>query len=174
MSWLKRQNGDTLVEVTFAIAILTVVLVTAYNIASVTVHTGLQARERTEAAKIAQDQAEQLRGWRDYDLANGNTFFANDPGLSACFSGPCTIYIHSVQCTGANCGPPSEPGNALYKVQVQAAWDNPQHSRVLFSIKVRWENAVDPSTQNVTSVDFRMADTSKIKPIPCAQPENCT
>ncbi len=55
-----RQRGDTIVEVLFAIAILSLVITGAYNFATRNLLAGRQAQERTEATQLAQSQIESL------------------------------------------------------------------------------------------------------------------
>ncbi|HVE80748.1 MAG TPA: hypothetical protein VNA68_01230 [Candidatus Dormibacteraeota bacterium] len=61
----KWQRGDTLIEVVFSVALLSVVLVAGFNVANASFRLGLQARERTEAVNLAQQQAERLIAYRD-------------------------------------------------------------------------------------------------------------
>ena len=60
-----NQRGDTLVEVTIALAILVMVLLSSFNLASYAFRLGEQAKERTQASQLAQEQAEALRNYRD-------------------------------------------------------------------------------------------------------------
>jgi len=66
--WTKKQTeerGDTLIEVTFALAILGFVLMSSTVIAMTAFRTGQTARERTQVAAEAQEQMEALRSFRD-------------------------------------------------------------------------------------------------------------
>ncbi len=60
-----KQRGDTLIEVTFALAILGFVLMSSTAIAATAFRTGQLARERTQVATDAQEQLEALRSFRD-------------------------------------------------------------------------------------------------------------
>jgi type II secretory pathway pseudopilin PulG len=62
---MRWHQGDTLIEVTFALAILGFVLLGSTAIASTAFRTGQNARERTEVAEVAQEQMEALRSFRD-------------------------------------------------------------------------------------------------------------
>jgi prepilin-type N-terminal cleavage/methylation domain-containing protein len=62
---LTSQRGDTLIEVTMALAILAVVLLSATLITTRAFRLGQTARERTMVAEAAQVQAEALRSFRD-------------------------------------------------------------------------------------------------------------
>jgi type II secretory pathway pseudopilin PulG len=64
-SGIRLQAGDTLVEVAMAIAILGMVLVSSFNVASAAFRMGQGAKERTQAANLVQEQAEALRNYRD-------------------------------------------------------------------------------------------------------------
>jgi Tfp pilus assembly protein PilV len=58
-------RGDTLIEVTLALAILGFVLLSATAIGATAFRTGQTARERTQVAGAAQEQLEALRSFRD-------------------------------------------------------------------------------------------------------------
>jgi Tfp pilus assembly protein PilV len=60
-----KQRGDTLIEVTFALAILGFVLLGSTAIAAAAFRMGQTARERTQVAEAAQGQLEALRSFRD-------------------------------------------------------------------------------------------------------------
>jgi prepilin-type N-terminal cleavage/methylation domain-containing protein len=62
---LLTQRGDTLVEVTIALAIMGTVLVLAFNLVGLAFRTGLMARERSQAINLLQEQAEALRHYRN-------------------------------------------------------------------------------------------------------------
>lgn len=62
---LQGERGDTLIEVTFALAILGFVLLGSTAIAATAFRTGQTARERTQVAQAAQEQLEALRSFRD-------------------------------------------------------------------------------------------------------------
>ncbi len=61
----RREAGDTLIEVTFALAILSAVLLSSTVIAMTAFRTGQTARERTQISQQAQQQMEALRSFRD-------------------------------------------------------------------------------------------------------------
>src|ERR1041384_7189661 len=74
------QRGDTLIEVTFALAILGFVLLGSTAIATTAFRTGQTARERTQVSTAAQQQMEALRSFRDnhpwseFRVGNGGTY----------------------------------------------------------------------------------------------------
>ncbi len=65
MALLRRERGDTLLEVVFAVVIMGAVLISCASLASAAFRNGVSAKERTQAANIAQGQAEALRNLRD-------------------------------------------------------------------------------------------------------------
>jgi type II secretory pathway pseudopilin PulG len=58
---IRRQAGDTIVEVLLAIVVVSAVLTGAYVSSNRSLNTTIQSRERNEAVKIAQSQIELLR-----------------------------------------------------------------------------------------------------------------
>jgi Tfp pilus assembly protein PilV len=72
----RNQHGDTLIEVTFGLAILCVVLLSATSVASMAFRTGVTSKERTELVNEGQQQIEALRSFRDNhtwaEFRNGN------------------------------------------------------------------------------------------------------
>lgn len=77
------ERGDTLIEVTFALAILGAVLLGCTSVAASAYRLGQTARERTSVAEVAQEQMEALRSFRDNALSgNGGSWstFQNGTG----------------------------------------------------------------------------------------------
>lgn len=65
------ERGETLVEVVMALAILSLVLVSSYALATGTFRLGRSAGQRTQAVNYLQEQAEALRSYRnavDWDV----------------------------------------------------------------------------------------------------------
>ncbi len=62
---IRRESGDTLIEVVFALSILAVVLTSTVSIATKAFRVGQTAKERTQITEAAQTQMEALRGFRD-------------------------------------------------------------------------------------------------------------
>jgi len=80
---IRNQRGDTLVEITVALAILGVVLVSAYVLSTRGYQLGQTSKERSELVLAAQAQAEALISYRDN--VSWNTFTYGDtsyPGIS--------------------------------------------------------------------------------------------
>lgn len=65
MRWLRSERGDTLVEVTMALAILALVLTGAFTTANKAFSLGQDAKERSQLTSDAQQQAEALQSFRD-------------------------------------------------------------------------------------------------------------
>src|SRR5687768_17366191 len=61
----RREAGDTIIEVVIATVIMGVILFSAYGLSNQSVKQGVIARERSQAAQLAQEQAEGLRALRD-------------------------------------------------------------------------------------------------------------
>ena len=74
---LRKQHGDTIVEVLIAIAVSSAVLGTAYGITNRTVKNQQQINEHSQALKIAEQQLEQLRGMAA--VGNSGPFSATSP-----------------------------------------------------------------------------------------------
>jgi prepilin-type N-terminal cleavage/methylation domain-containing protein len=74
---IRDERGDTLVEVTIALAILALVLTGAFAITNKAYRIGQDAKERTQMVSDAQQQAEALQSfrdshtWRDFVLGAG-------------------------------------------------------------------------------------------------------
>lgn len=58
---MKKQQGDTLIEVMIALAIIGSVIAISYATASRALRTGRAAQERTEAVKLVESQVESLK-----------------------------------------------------------------------------------------------------------------
>lgn len=65
MLFSRNERGDTLVEVTIALTILSAVLMSAFVVANRAYQVGLSANERTRQIALAQRQAELLTNFRD-------------------------------------------------------------------------------------------------------------
>ena len=88
---VRNDRGDTLVEVTIALAILASVLTAAYVVSNRAYILGQQSRERSELVNEAQQQAEALKVFRDthrwFEFENGGTLSGiYYPGIKTRFS----------------------------------------------------------------------------------------
>lgn len=145
----KNEDGDTLVEVILAIALISVVLVSAFNIIGSSYRTAMLSKERVEAVSLAQQQAERLRKLRD---DNSEIPFTSIPF-------PADGQILSPTLTAINCGAGGCP-DLIYKVSLnQIANVNPALDPMLktYSIKVTWTQA-GTTDENNTEIIFKLAD----------------
>ncbi|GEM_PF-1958375 len=91
-----NSRGDTLVEVTFALAILAAVLISSTVVAMAAFRTGQTAKERTQVAIASQGQVEALRSFRDnhtwseFRAGSGANYLGIDnAAVGSCSSGQC-------------------------------------------------------------------------------------
>jgi prepilin-type N-terminal cleavage/methylation domain-containing protein len=119
-----NQKGDTIVEVLIAIAVVSTVLVAAYQTTGQNIRSAQATQERTEALKLAEGQLERLRS--NGVLAAPNECFDIGTGLpeSACDFTP----------NGA--------GAANYKVRIS-------ESAGTYKVSVIWEG-LTTATENVS------------------------
>jgi type II secretory pathway pseudopilin PulG len=106
------QRGDTLIEVTFALAILGFVLLGSTSLASDAFRIGQTAGERTSMAEGAQQQLEALRSFRDNNAwatfrnsascSQSGGFCGIDQVLSAGMAKPCTCPAGATPCPFTN------------------------------------------------------------------------
>lgn len=154
MSWLSSR-GDTLVEVVLSIAILSVVLVTSYTIANYDYRIGVQARERTEAINLAQQQAERLVAARDVAVA------ANPNPATAIFTGMHGNYYLDQNLAPHSCHPVAVtafnqangcPSGMRYQVWISSAFDA-AHQQLNSTIHANWVSLIGTEAN---STDFKM------------------
>ena len=83
---MRAQRGDTLIEVTLALAILASVIASTTALAASAFRLGQNARQRTEAASLMQQASEMLRNQRDSAISQGpagwGTFLNSQFGLA--------------------------------------------------------------------------------------------
>lgn len=99
MSVSHNQRGDTLVEVTLALAILSLVLAGAFTTANRAFNLGQNAKERSQLVSDAQQQAEALESFRDShswpEFLNGGPGYS---GIRTRLGSPdCDLTIAAVQ-----------------------------------------------------------------------------
>lgn len=149
MGCVRRQAGDTLVEVVMAIAIISVTFATAFNVANNSYRIGIQARERTQVGHIIQDQAERLRARRDElavaNITNDNPIMtaANFNAVpTSCFGIPtCTVTVANVATTEANA----------------------RLRKVTSTITVRWQSLIG-NEENTSTINYSLSDTRGVAP----------
>lgn len=114
------QQGDTIVEVLIATAIISMVLAMAYATSNRNARVAQETREHTQAVKIAERQVEILRmaAYSNASIPNSGGCYAADGGIgngSACnYTADGSGADYKVSITG--------PVNSVYSVNVQ--WDS--------------------------------------------------
>jgi len=94
-----NSRGDTLVEVTFALAILGAVLIGSTVVTTSAFRTGQTAKERTEVASVAQGQVEALRSFRDnHTWAEFRVGTVNFLGIDNAPAAGCTLNSPGQRC----------------------------------------------------------------------------
>lgn len=200
MKRLAAQRGDTIVEVVIAMAILTLGLTVAYNVANHSFRLGTQARERTQASYIAQSQAEKLTQYRDAveqqataqgstaDIMNTAANFANCVG-SGCamtqWAATASPFNYTqtkglwhpvvgslcLDATGAAVG-----SGCFYTVTITAppyVHAINQTSTMKFTITVTWTSAIG-SDPNKVVIPVDLGDTRNGEPLDCSVAGSCT
>lgn len=171
------QRGDTLVEVILAIAILSMVLVSSFNIASAAFRLGQSAKERSQAANLIQEQAEALRNYRDSHK------WSSDPTVSTdMMARLSTVGFTPSRFHMANSGNWDFVGGALqsglFRVYVVATRDavDPD-DKVRFDITAEWEPSIGsnhacPSgfVGNCTTVSTYLVNLDDFAPIASGGP----
>lgn len=146
MGILRSQAGDTLLEVVIATSILSVVLVSAFNVANHSFRVGVQARERTEATHVAQKYAEELTAKRDY-------LVRTTPDTTT------PIF------TLANFPSGSRPRENFYDIRVTSTVDNtyasgPSNNVPMLRsvVHVEWDSIAGGSERNFLDLNVNLAD----------------
>ncbi len=143
MSYLGNQRGDTLVEVTFAVIILGVVLVSVFQLSNRALQLGAEAKKRTQVTELLQQQAEALRGYRDQ---NDWGFFTG--------SAACTSPFHMEQNASGNWVPDTAPNPYIptldgkptpFKISITSTNCSSTSDEVRFDIKAHWVGVATPS-----------------------------
>ncbi len=173
MRHLRRQSGDTLVEVVMAAAILSVVMATSFNIANLSFRLGVQARERSEAVRLVQEQAERLHLYRD-NLAKTyadvpttkiftNAFFANC--ATECWFDPNTAVNAATPPT--DCSAPGACKQDRYHVGIKLAGPLTGADSIQPIINVSWQSILGGVANN-SQVKLFLVDNRAIQPRDCS------
>jgi Tfp pilus assembly protein PilV len=192
MHYHLRQSGDTLVEVVMSIAILALTLVTTYNIANTAFSAGIQAREQTQAVYLAQDQAEKLRYYRDYLVAQDpdelvSTNIMSAANFSSCNGGGgCYVDIAGNGTPTLNSGQlPAAQSDLFNGVQYNVSIGPLSGSNAVgasvptgegqFKVTVTWDSTFGTGitigtakNQNITTLNVILADPRGINPRDCS------
>jgi Tfp pilus assembly protein PilV len=168
MIHLHRANGDTLVEVVIALAILAVMLASAYNVANYSYNVGAQARESTEAAQLIQDQAEELRLYRDGQVAadpsgTGDIFSAfGDPAAPTPFYMGTNGVLHTGSGTGIGiCY--NLPTCSVTDYVTETTNTNNLLNELSINIQVSWTSILS-NTPQTSQINYYLTDTRPIAP----------
>ena len=174
------ERGDTLVEITIALAILTTVLTGATTVAIASAQIGRIAEERTEAVDLAQQQAERLRSMRDNLVeasnATGWTSFSSQINAAGAhfWIDPCSggnaadaALQYCVTSAGHTFSYPADPMNGTGSVTASApvpvaagggTYDQDGTQEYKVDITVSWTNAQGQADH--TTISEYLGDTS--------------
>jgi len=173
-----RQNqGDTIVEVMLAIAIIGIALGTAFALSTRSFHTGQNVEERGEALSLAQGQVEFLKntylnGAKD-DLISDSSY---GTGKAFCFSDTDgKVYdATSSNCTNYKL---ADGSSSIYTIEVTYCNGSGCGTEGVFTVKVSWTGAGGQRLDNST-VYYKIPDASElatpVTPPPPAPPPGPT
>lgn len=170
MTVMGRQDGDTLVEVILSIALVSVVLVAAFNIAGASFRSAMLAKERIEAVSLAQQQAERLRALRDRDMVPGQqyTAFATFPTSGEILNSN----LDKIAC-GSGCKLSPQDLYTISMTQVPNSVTGTDAILRTYQIKVEWEQIGGGGT-NETIIEYKLADKdTKSVGLDCSVVESC-
>lgn len=167
---LLNDRGETLIEVAFATAILATAIIISFNVANLSLRSSYQAREHTQAIRLAQLQADRLQAKRDRDISivpPASNILGPGTGYDPCGnSSMANCYIDNslaVSPTATDCSA-TMPG---CRVSFALSADSNVPSRAHYVVTVRW-NSPNPAIQNTTSLDVVLADKRNIQPLDCS------
>lgn len=128
-----RESGQSLFEVVIALAISTIIIVALVSLVNNSIRNSTFSKNKTLAARHAQEAVEWLRSQRDSDI---NTFRTNSltsiwclKDLSFTVVGPCgeddlipnTIFKRQLEFTGLN-----DSGKVIIEASVKVTWEDAQ------------------------------------------------
>lgn len=145
------QRGDTIVEVLISIAIIAVMLTSAYVLANRSLRTSIGANERAEAIALSQGQVELLKyEARTQNTTNFASLYKNLVGF--CLNENSGVVTKTSLSSGAYCENYLGP-NTQYAVRVEylsATLD-------VFKISVQWD-ALNSGSRNSMEMFYRVAN----------------
>jgi len=160
---IRRQAGDTIIEVLLAIVIISVVIAGAYQATNSGLRIGQNAIERTQASQLTSAQAEALRTLRDLKDSNSqaattwNSIVAKvtstSPSANVCNSGGGTPTAGSspfwLNTSGASVVVTSGTTNSKYlKYWVEAYRPSVNSGYIDFYINGCWQALGEPKLQD--------------------------
>lgn len=151
VSW---QRGQSLLEVVISVAIAAILAIALVTTTLITQRTSQSAKNNTEAAKLVQEEIEQIRVFRDrngYDaLVNGNCFIVD----TTTSMGEIEWHLYSASCPELKQldkiafyrklsieDVSSDPTRNTKLVRVEVSWDDPKGAQSVESetILSRWQ-----------------------------------
>lgn len=137
LGFIKKQSGDTIVEVMIAMAVISLVLVAAYITTTRNITRVEDTQEHSQALQLAQSQIELLR---DTSLGSGNSCFtsagvAKAAGPSG--NDPCTVASNDVQAVAG-----TEPA---YAIRI-----TPPLTGTTYKIDIAWDSNIANTKNHVT------------------------
>lgn len=146
------ERGDTLVEVVMALAILSLVLVSSYTLATGTFRLGRGAGERTQAVNYLQQQVEALRTYRnsvDWDV----TFVSKMTGLTGnngafCMKPPAASETDKRWLPVASSDPACTVNNTKISITSPTVGQQQLYS---FRLKADWKTGSQDNTVTLTT-----------------------
>jgi Tfp pilus assembly protein PilV len=147
------QLGDTIVEVMVSMAILAVVLGTAYATTTRSFHSGLNAQARDKALLIAQQQIELIKN-ADSGPSPTISTYKNYLGPAFCIN-PSDGSIIPLSTSRPSCTAPlnaTAGSGATFDMA-----DSYNSSKKLFTIKVQWQ--AENNRQNQVVLNYKASDS---------------
>ena len=141
---MRRQAGDTLVEVTMALAILSLVLLSSSVLAARAFSLGGAARQQEIAANLIQQQAEALRNYRDSNIDDQNGVNRNWPQFIVATGplvGPFYMRSQSNSWTPAAIGAGGPFTNGIYQISITStAVPGTSSDEMKYDITALWQS----------------------------------
>lgn len=153
----RNDNGDTIVEVLIALAVLTFILIGAYYLASYSVEQEVQAGQRAQALELVQGQIELLKTYVTIGNSVPNapaTFCLGVTGTtitltdeSALILSPYTPTTAPIACNYDEAGPgvSTTSGNRYYTMSITETSAN------VFQVQANWYSDVGNAIGNITT-----------------------
>lgn len=169
----RLQAGDTIVEVIFGLAIMTIVLVSSFAAVNKAFLQGETARERSVVSNLLQQQAEALRSYRDSKPDDWATVYTAINVVTGSFTAP----FHMVKSGPTGWLPASGAlTTGIYTIELRAlpvsvgplGADSPDavtgfYDRLKFDFAAVWINRGQPSNQ-ISEFSTTLASLENLKP----------
>jgi type II secretory pathway pseudopilin PulG len=178
---IRNLRGETIIEVTISIAILATAIIMAFATATVSTHTGVQAKEHIQAIHLAAQQADRIKAKRDLDisaipnpainiLGAGSTY----AGCSVAVGARCTINAGLAVSSGMQpCPVAVFPNGTNCQIWFELSGTNTTlPSKAHYVVRVTWNS--QSGLQDTTTVDVILVDKRGFTPRNCAEADTCT